>query len=664
MIRIGIDTGGTCTDAVIYEQETDRILASAKTQTTRRDLKIGILKALKKLPEQLRAQADYVTLSTTLATNACVENKGARAGLILIGAHPKAVEKYAAEYGLPPLSQLCLIPGRPGQALKLDRDALAGELTEKFADCESLAVVQIEPDQDGGALERQVERLVEEVLHIPCVLGHQLFQERNILRRGASTLLNARLQPVMSRFLKAVSASMDELGLSVPVYIVRSDGSLMSREFAATHPVETLLCGPASSVIGGQHLAPSRDALIVDMGGTTTDISVVQNGLPRTAEDGIRIGSWSTMVHGVYIHTLGLGGDSRVVIRRGTLELDHCRCIPLCALAAQYPDVLTRLSALVETHGPHSLPLHEFLVLAEQPAEGEKYPPKAQELCRLLEKGPLSLEEAACALDMTAYDLPLAQLEREGVILRAGFTPTDVLHLRGQFEEYDRRASRQACRWLSCCLGLEEERICALVEQAVVRKLCCHLIRVLLEADDAFPAELREDTVMEALTEHICRGLSAGAEGSSRLRPEARAVLVGIGAPTRFYLPEAARLLGMQFLLPDHAATANALGAAVSGISAHACVEIRPLEAWGEGTEYELTCSARSPVICPDREQAVETARDMALELAAQEARRRGALGELETETSVREKNVPAYDGSVTLRILVTARASAALSAF
>lgn len=662
MIRIGIDTGGTCTDAVIYEQETDRVLASAKTQTTRRDLKIGILKALKKLPEQLRAQADYVTLSTTLATNACVENKGARAGLILIGAHPKAVEKYAVEYGLPPLGQLCLISGKPGRELELDRKTLTAELTEKFSDCESLAVVQIEPDQDGGALECQAERLVEDVLHIPCVLGHQLFQERNILRRGASTLLNARLQPVMSRFLKAVTASMEELGLSVPVYIVRSDGSLMSREFAASHPVETLLCGPASSVIGGQHLAPSRDALIVDMGGTTTDISVVRNGLPRTAEDGIQIGAWSTMVHGVYIHTLGLGGDSRVVLRQGTLELDTCRCIPLCALAAQYPDILPRLSALAETHGAHSLPLHEFLVLTEMPAEGEKYSPRAQKLCRLLEKGPLLLEEAADALHMTVYDLPLEQLEREGVILRAGFTPTDVLHLRGQFGEYDRRASQLACRWLARCLELEEERVCALVEQAVVHKLCCHLIRVLLTADDAYPSDLCQESVLDALTGYISQGLSFGAEGFGRLRPETQAVLVGIGAPTRFYLPEAARLLGMQFLLPDHAATANALGAAVSGISAHACVEIRPLESWGEGTEYELTCSAHSPVICPDREQAVEQAREMALEMAEQEARRRGALGELKTETAVREKSAPAYDGSVTLRILVTARASAALS--
>ena len=121
MRGIGIDTGGTCTDVVIYDTEQGRVLASAKDQTTRPDLKTGILKALRQIPEALRPQADYVALSTTLATNACVEGKGGRAGLILIGAHPKVVARNGPAYGLPPLSQLCLLPGRAGAPLPSSR---------------------------------------------------------------------------------------------------------------------------------------------------------------------------------------------------------------------------------------------------------------------------------------------------------------------------------------------------------------------------------------------------------------------------------------------------------------------------------------------------------------------------------------------------------------
>ena len=257
MIGIGIDTGGTCTDVVVYDRQRDEILFSAKAQTTRHDLKVGICDALRKIPQELRKRADYVALSTTMATNACVENEGGRAGLILIGAHPKVVAQNGTSYGLPHIDRLCMLPGKPGRPLSVNEEALRKELTDKFADCASMAIVQIDPMDDGGVLERECAEKVKNILGVPCVLGNNLFHERNILRRGASTLLNARLQPVMQRFLDAIQLSLQELGISVPVWIVRSDGTMMSRRFAAEHPVETLLCGPAASVIGGQHLAHS-----------------------------------------------------------------------------------------------------------------------------------------------------------------------------------------------------------------------------------------------------------------------------------------------------------------------------------------------------------------------------------------------------------------------
>lgn len=208
MIGIGIDTGGTCTDVVVYDRQTDEILFSAKAQTTRHDLKIGICEALCKIPQELRKRADYVALSTTMATNACVENEGGRAGLILIGAHPKVVAQNGASYGLPSIDRLCLLPGKPGRPLSVNDQALRKELTDKFADCASMAIVQIDPMDDGGVLERECAAKVKDILGVPCVLGNDLFHERNILRRGASTLLNARLQPVMQRFLDAIQLSL------------------------------------------------------------------------------------------------------------------------------------------------------------------------------------------------------------------------------------------------------------------------------------------------------------------------------------------------------------------------------------------------------------------------------------------------------------------------
>src|SRR5690606_30033303 len=106
-----------------------------------------------------------------------------------------------------------------------------------------------------------------------------------------------------------IKKSLAARGVKAPLVIVRSDGSLMSEEFSKVRPVETLLCGPAASVMGGIEITQEQNCLIVDMGGTTTDIAIVKNGVPVKAEEGISIGNWRTFVKGVYIETFGLGGD-------------------------------------------------------------------------------------------------------------------------------------------------------------------------------------------------------------------------------------------------------------------------------------------------------------------------------------------------------------------
>ena len=660
MIGIGIDTGGTCTDAVVYDRQADKILFSAKAQTTRHDLKIGICSALEKIPPALRAQAEYVAMSTTMATNACVENEGGRAGLILIGAHPKVVAQNGAAYGLPPKDKLCLLDGRPGSPLTVDENALRAELLEKFSDCGSMAIVQIDPMDDGGALERACAKLVEEILHVPCVLGSELFHERNILRRGASTLLNARLQLVMRRFLDAIELSLQKLNISVPVWIVRSDGTMMSRRFAAEHPVETLLCGPAASVIGGQHLAHQRDALIVDMGGTTTDISVVQGGFPMAAGDGIQIGPWRTMVHGVYIRTSGLGGDSRILMGEGSISLDSRRAIPLCLLAVEHSSVLPKLQKLAQLGASQFLPQHEFIVLLEMPADDGRYDGQEMALCRALEQEPLRLEELAEKVGRSVYALPLNRLENEGVLMRSGLTPTDILHLRGQFTAFEGQASRYAAQWMCFWLDMTIEQLCGEVERLAVKKLYCQLSRVLLETGCGLSPALKTPRVLDALAEQ-CYQAATDAERVSSLQLQTNAVLIGVGAPTRFFLPQAAALLGTTALLPEYGSTANALGAAVSNISASVRLVIRPTcedltTFYEEG--FLLSGNGMRPQYFEQLDAAIRAARELSAQMAADKARSMGALGHLEIHTEEKRDYAMAYSATMLVSVTVESRAT------
>ncbi|MCP4530143.1 MAG: hydantoinase/oxoprolinase family protein, partial [Delftia sp.] len=148
----------------------------------------------------------------------------------------------------------------------------------------------------------------------------------------------------------------DELGIGAPLMVVKGDGSLVRAEWAMRRPIETILSGPAASVVGAWHLANRRDVWVVDVGGTTTDIAVLQEGRPRVNPQGAQVGRWRTMVEAVDVHTVGLGGDSQVRVnhayatephgpssRQGWLDIGPRRVIPLCLLASQHPGVVDEL---------------------------------------------------------------------------------------------------------------------------------------------------------------------------------------------------------------------------------------------------------------------------------------------------------------------------------
>jgi len=347
-IGIGIDTGGTCTDAVIYRFEDKKILAYGKAPTTKNDLAIGIGNALDVLPREQLEQAEVIALSTTLATNACVENKGGRAKLILFGINPENVARTGAEYGLEHMDQLIFIDSktRPnGEITEYpDWEEFQKNISVWLSDCDAVGVVELFAQKTGAQLEKKAKELIQKELQIPVVCGYTLFSENNIIKRGASALLNARLIFVIEEFLEAVKKALDERGIDIPFVIVRSDGSLMSGEFTATRPVETLLCGPVASVMGAAELTREENCIVVDIGGTTTDIAFVKNGVPQRVKSGVRIGKWDTFVKGLFVDTFGLGGDSGVIVDRDAkVKLETEKVMPLCMAASMYPSLITHL---------------------------------------------------------------------------------------------------------------------------------------------------------------------------------------------------------------------------------------------------------------------------------------------------------------------------------
>ena len=641
MKGIGIDTGGTCTDAVIYDFGTGQVLSEAKTLTTHHDLKIGITEVLRKLPENLLRECEQAALSTTLATNACVENLGGKGKIIFLGVSRKVFMETWRSYGFRSLNDILLVDCRilpdPAASEEPDWEALRVKLPDFLGDCDCVSIVQLYAADHGGAYELKVQELIREYPQfqdMPVILGNTLFADLNAIRRGAGALLNARLVPVVCAFMAAIRDVFTAMELDVPITIIRSDGSQMSEAFAAERPVETLLCGPAASVIGACTLSDAPNAIVVDMGGTTTDIAIVKNRVVKRAETGIQVGDWKTFVKGLYVDTFGLGGDTRVYYDRGgKIHLGKTRVQPLCTLALEYPQVLEELKKLDDSGRLNVCPLHEFFILLKDIEEDETghFYNSEKALCRALKEGPLSFEAACRVMGKDIYTADFSRLESARVILRCGLTPTDFMHIRGDFTAFSTEASLHAAAFF--VRSSEAETVEDLARKSydlVTERLYKNLIRILLTTECTPLSKKPFDKQMDELINFAWQLADSGNSRKNGFLPrifETRAKLVGVGAPTHIFLPRVAKMLRTQAILPQHASVANAVGAITGQVTAVTEVSLSPVTGDDYGNVIVVSRDHRRTF--SSRTKALSFARKEGRRIAADQAQKQGARGTL-----------------------------------
>jgi N-methylhydantoinase A/oxoprolinase/acetone carboxylase beta subunit len=654
-IGIGIDTGGTCTDAVAYDFESGSLLAKGKALTTRENLSIGIGNALDMLPAELIREASLISLSTTLATNACVENKGSRAKLLIFGLTDEFIRRFDAEtkYGFKYDNVRCIDTHGSADGLIIDEpdwDAVISEHEDWLKDADALSAAEVYAIYNGAPCEKHVKELMEERYGVPLVCASELTNDLHVLTRGATALLNARLLPVVREFIEAALSDFASRKCKAPVMVVRSDGSLMSAKLALSRPVETILSGPAASVLAGRSFAGEKDYLVVDMGGTTTDVSVVRGGKPVMADSGIQIGGWRTYVKGVFADTFALGGDSAVRMQNEKLQVFPRRVMPICAASRRWPEIKTLLTELLTDTRKSQFPLHEFLYLVREPAETRRYNQDELALVEALGKGPRMLGNLQETGVIDLYHLDSERLEAEGIVMRCGLTPTDFMHIKGDYSDYDREGSVLAARFLLRRHERKDtpEELRALADEAyglVGEHLYVNLLRILLAQQ--YPAQFTGG--LDPQTEFLIRqgwakrGSDEGALFQHAL--ETKAALVGIGAPTHVFLPAVAKALGTECILPDNAEVANALGALKADISAIARVEIYQGLA-ASGHKYYIVHAPSGSSRFGDLDEAIDKAKAASEEAALKEARARGALGELAVSTNIKRHSTLSKWGS------------------
>ena len=647
MIRLGIDTGGTYTDAVVIDTDSLEVLAKAKALTTKENLARGIIAAMDGIPHEILALADHVALSTTLATNACVEGKGGRAKLIIVGTTEEILRRVDAErvFGIPYEDVITteFVGSFDGSEVSVpDWEALYESNPSFFENAESFGIASLYALNNGAIVEHSCADFLKERFGKLVVEATTVAVEPNVIGRGATALLNARLVPVIEDFLDAIDDALDERGLSVPVSVVRSDGTLMSAELARTRPVETILSGPAASVTGAQVLSNAPESLIVDIGGTTSDMSVVHEGRPNRT-DGIIIGGWKTQVAGVAIDTIALGGDTVVrYTKNSRLELGTRKATPLCIAASRWPSIKQALKWYYQSAPVDFYSRYEFLYLMRNPRDLSRFREPDQRLIEILREGPLLLYSDRAAIT----GLKLQQLEDEGVVMRCGFTPTDAMHLRGDFDVFDVEASRLGAQ----CILKSYRGKQASEDENEIRKLVDEVydlaeFRLFEQALGVFSQDMfwpkgttELDSQMHELAKIAWQRRHDNESHAFGVRFSGDAHFIGIGAPTLVFLEEAASALHVPCVIPEHAEVANAIGAAASRVVVETTVRVNPIRESSGVVSYYQVCGNEETLSFEEVERALEAARELARKQSFAEARRRGAEGEL--DCTIKENRV------------------------
>jgi N-methylhydantoinase A/oxoprolinase/acetone carboxylase beta subunit len=622
---LGIDTGGTYTDSVIIDLVGGSIISKAKALTTRNDLAIGISNSIGKLEHKYFEEVHLVSVSSTLATNSVVEGKGCRVALIVAG------HEFNRSI---PVNEFIEITG--------GHNLMGDEKEDLDIDAARAFVERVKGSVDGFAVssylsvrnpehENLLKQMMKEITDLPVVCGHELSSKLGFHERTLTAVLNARLIPIIADLVASVRKVLKSYAIDAPLMIVKGDGSLMGEAMAMERPVETILSGPAASLTGAKYLTGENDAVVIDVGGTTTDIGILRNGRPRLDPEGALIGGWRTRVRAADISTSGIGGDSRIVVHTGQIFLSPLRVVPLCIAQSMWPEVIKRKLEAARTLKTRPQAAHtelagvnqvvEFFVFSKE-VKGFELSTEEAAFVELVRQEPRAVHEISEITGIHPYSFNVRRLEEIGVIQRIGLTPTDILHTLGSYVEYDPEPSRIAVEIQSRAMNMDPLTFCLQVKEMVIDKIAIELLRKLVyeETGETNFCEVANDFLSKFVT------MKEGIDYSCRLTLHKK--IIGIGAPVNAYLPKEAEKFGTSLVLPEHMEVGNAVGAITGSIIENVEILIRPKP--GLGVMEDPACILHSTDEKREFEslgEAIEYARAEGTRIVSKRAEEAGAEG-------------------------------------
>lgn len=333
MYRVAVDVGGTFTDIVLQNEETGEIYGT-KTPSTTEDQSIGLLSGIKKVCEERNVSIEEIRSiihGTTVATNAVLEEKGAKVGLITTEGFeqilhvarswtPAPISAWMGFHKPDPLADLIYTRGAKERITaqgdvyaELDEEDVRNKITDLYNDGVESLTVGLLNSYANPSHEQKIQEIAMSIdPKIPVTISYDILPEFREYERTLTTVMNSYVRPPMQHYLTNIEAKLKEENVKSRISIVRSDGGLMSIPAASSRPVHTMLSGPsggvtASAMIGVQ--AGYENVISFDMGGTSTDVSLTHAGKPKVSRE-TKIGVFPVKAPSLEVESIGAGGGS------------------------------------------------------------------------------------------------------------------------------------------------------------------------------------------------------------------------------------------------------------------------------------------------------------------------------------------------------------------
>jgi N-methylhydantoinase A/acetone carboxylase, beta subunit len=535
---LGIDAGGTYTDAILVRDSDASVVDSSKSLTTYPDLVAGIRNAIDGLDPTHLKNVNLVSVSTTLATNTVLEGTGSPVALILVGEHPVKGEF--------PARHVLSIYGGHGfngeEIEKPDIDAVR-RFVEKFKDEVAAFAVSSVFSIRNPEHELAITDVIHELTGLPVVCGHELSQDLGAYERAVTASLNAQLLPISHKFILSVMDEIKRKNIDARLLMLKCDGTVVGLKDALEKPVESIFSGPAASLVGASFLSGKNTCAVVDVGGTSTDVSAITDGVPELSDTGAVVGGWKTKVRATRMETSAMGGDSHVWTCSKAIHIGPRRVIPLCLASSKYPGFLDKLkrnvSPLRSVLDRNIQPTKFFMRSGFEPFGLDE---SEAEVFKVIGDEPMSLNEIASLSKRYPSTVMIDSLIQKRLIQAIGFTPTDALHVLGEYTFWDVEASKAGADKLSDLNKMGALEFCNKVKDIVARNMAFNLMSYILPDVDR-------------------SGIKKIVDGEFNARFKVDVPVVLLGGPVAAYRENMENIIDAQIIIPKHAEVGNAAGA-------------------------------------------------------------------------------------------------------